>query len=170
VSRSRAPERGPVPLPAVTDSYILFGVGARVAGDAFTRYVADQNLELNDEAGLRDASARLETEHTKLQREISDLQSQAQSDFAAVKDRANTKQAELDKSGAVARPSGRAFDIAALRQKLKSNEEDKALLSRYYGQASGSSRLLRDYDLLQALARNFGDALSISTMPLTVRL
>ncbi len=44
-----------VPLPAVTDTYILYGVGARVDGDAFTRYVADQNLELNDEAGLREA-------------------------------------------------------------------------------------------------------------------
>ena len=149
-----------VPLPAVTDTYILFGVGARVDGDAFTRYVADQNLALDDEAGLRDAYARLETEHAKLQKELSDLQSQSRSDFDAVKDRANTKQAELDKSGAVARPSGRAFDIAALRQKLKSNEEDKALLSRYYGHSSGSSasgsRLLRDYDLLQALAKNFG--------------
>src|SRR6185503_15682222 len=36
-----------VPLPAVTDTYILFGVGARVDGDAFTRYVADQNLKLD---------------------------------------------------------------------------------------------------------------------------
>ena len=65
-----------VPLPAVTDTYILFGVGARVDGDAFTRYVANQNLELNDEGGLRDAYARLESEHAKLQKEISDLQAQ----------------------------------------------------------------------------------------------
>ena len=52
-----------VSLPAVTDTYILFGVGARVDGDAFTRYVANQNFQLNDEGGLRDAYARLETAH-----------------------------------------------------------------------------------------------------------
>ena len=67
-----------VPLPAVTENYILFGVGARVDGDAFTRYVADQNLELNDEAGLRDTYTRLVAEHAKLQQEISDLQAQTQ--------------------------------------------------------------------------------------------
>src|SRR6266480_6357457 len=63
-------ERGEVvPMPAVTDTYILFGVGARVDGGVFTRYVANQNLELNDEAGLRDAYARLEAAHAKLQRD-----------------------------------------------------------------------------------------------------
>ena len=129
-----------VPLPAVTDTYILFGVGARVDGEAFTRYVADQNLQLNDEVGLRDAYARLETEHAQLQKEVSDLQAQ----LASPKNDAGTKQDELDS------------EIAALKQKLKSNDEDKALLNRYYGQSSSSPRLLRDYDLLQALAKNFG--------------
>jgi hypothetical protein len=143
------------PLPAVTDTYILLGVGARVDGDAFTRYVADQNLQLNDEAGLRDAYARLETEHAQLQKEFA--ASQAQADFAAVKDHAETKHPERDKSGAVAQPSERAFDIAALKQKLKSNEEDQALLNRYYGPSSSSQRLLRDYDALQTLAKNFGE-------------
>src|SRR6185369_9827000 len=137
-----------VPLPAVTDSYILLGVGARVDGDAFTRYVADQNLELNDEAGLRDAYARVATEHAKLQKELSASKAQPQTDFAAVKDHADTKQAERDS------------EVAALKQKLKSNEEDQALLNRYYGTSSSSpvseSRLLRDYDLLQSLAKNFG--------------
>src|SRR6266540_2841506 len=72
-----------VSLPAVTGTYILFGVGARVDGDTFTRYVANQNLQLNDEGGLRDAYARLEAAHARLQKEISDLQ--AQSHFAALK-------------------------------------------------------------------------------------
>lgn len=137
-----------VPLPAVTDTYILYGVGARVDGDAFTRYVADQNLALNDEAGLREAYTRLEAEHAKLQKEISDLQAQGHSNFAPQQDPSDTKQTELES------------DIAARRQELKSNEEDKALLNRYYGLASGSSesgsRLLRDYDSLQELAKNFG--------------
>ncbi len=57
-----------VPVPAVTDTYILFGVAARVDGGVFTRYVANQNIELNDEAGLRDAYARLESAHANLQK------------------------------------------------------------------------------------------------------
>jgi hypothetical protein len=141
-----------VSLPAVTDTYILFGVGARVNGDAFTRYVANQNLPLNDEGGLRDAYARLESAHAKLQKEISDLQAQAQSHFAAVKNRTDTKQDELES------------EITARQQELKSNDEDKAMLNEYYGQYYGQSsgspgsepKLLRDYDSLQALAKDFG--------------
>jgi hypothetical protein len=137
-----------VPLPAVTDTYILFGVGARVDGDAFTRYVAKQNLELNDEGGLRDAYARLGTAHAKLQKDISDLQAQSQSHFATLKNRTDAKQAELES------------EITARRQELKSNEADQALINRYYGHSSGSPgsgpKLWRDYDSLQALAKNFG--------------
>ena len=133
-----------VPLPAVTENYILYGVGARVDGDAFSRYVADQNLELNDEAGLRDAYTRLTAEHAKLQQEISDLQT----NFAVPKDRAETKEYELD------------TELAARQQELKSNEADQALISQYYGLSSGSpasaAKLWRDYDSLQALAKNFG--------------
>lgn len=137
-------ERGElVPLPAVTDTYILLGVGARVDGGAFTRYVANQNLELNDEAGLRDAHAQLETTHAKLQKDISSLQTQ----FAALKN-SGPKQDELEN------------EIIARKQELKSNDSDKALLEEYYGQSSGSPKsgqaLLRDYNSLQALAKSFG--------------
>lgn len=142
-------ERGEVvSLPAVTDTYILFGVGARVDGGVFTRYVANQNIELNDEAGLRDAYARLESAHAKLQKDISGLQTQ----LAALKKGARTKQDELQK------------EITARQQELKSNDKDKEQLDRYYGQYYGQSygspesrpKLLRDYESLQALAKNFG--------------
>jgi hypothetical protein len=136
-----------VPVPAVTDTYVLFGVAARVDGGVFSRYVANQNLELNDETGLRDAYARLESAHANLEKEISGLQTQ----LAALKKGAGTKQDELQK------------EISARQQALKSNEADKAQLDqyygRYYGQTGGSPesrpRLLRDYELLQALAKNF---------------
>ena len=137
-----------VPLPAVTDTYILFGVGAKVDGDSFTRYVANQNLELNDEGGLRDAYARLESAHAKLQKEISDLEAQAQSNFASLKNHTDTKQDELES------------EITARRQELKSNEQDQALINQYYGLSFGSPgsgpKLWRDYDSLQTLAKNFG--------------
>ena len=134
-------ERGEmVSVPAVTDTYILFGVGARVDGGVFTRYVANQNIELNDEGGLRDAYARLESAHAKLQGEISSLQTQ----LAALKKGARTKQDDLQK------------EITTRRQELKSNDEEKAQLDQYYGQSYGSPKLLRDYESLQALAKNFG--------------
>ncbi len=142
-------ERGEVvSVPAVTDTYILFGVGARVDDGVFTRYVAKQNIGLNDEAGLRDAYARLESAHAKLQKDISDLQTQ----LAALKKGDSTKQDELQK------------EITARQQELKSNDEDRAQLDQYYGQSYGQSsgspesrpKLLRDYGSLQALAKNFG--------------
>src|SRR5438876_2024231 len=137
-------ERGEVvPVPAVTDTYILLGVGARVDGSVFTRYVARQNIELNDEAGLRDAYARLETAHANLQKEISGLQKQ----LGGLKKSDLTKQDELQK------------EINARQQELKSNDEDKAQLDKYYGpsysSAEGRPRLWRDYESLQALAKNF---------------
>jgi Family of unknown function (DUF5715) len=141
-------ERGEVvPVPAVTDTYILFGVGARVDGGVFTRYVANQNIDLNDEAGLRTAYARLESAHANLQAEISGLQKQV----TALKKGDSTKQDELQK------------EIIARQQELKSNDENKAQLDQYYGQyyrqssVSPESRpkLLRDYDSLQALAKDF---------------
>lgn len=138
-------ERGEVvSMPAVTDTYILFGVGARADGGVFTRYVANQNIELNDEAGLRDTYARLESAHAKLQKDISGLQTQ----LAALKKGDSTKQDELQK------------EITARQQELKSNDADKAQLEQYYGRSSGSGesrpKLLRDYESLQALAKNFG--------------
>lgn len=109
----------------------------------FTRYVAKQNLELNDEAGLRDTYTRLETAHANLQEEISGLRKQ----LGALKKPNLAKQDELQK------------EINARQQELKSNDEDKAQLARYYGQSSSSAesgpKLLRDYESLQALAKNF---------------
>jgi hypothetical protein len=133
-----------VSLPAVTDTYILYGVGARVDGSAFTRYVANQNLELTDEAGLRDAYSRLEGTHATLQKEITNLQSQLrelQNDAGARRDELET-------------------EITARQQELKSNDRDRAFLNHYYGPSSGypesQPKLFRDYDSLQTLARNFG--------------
>jgi hypothetical protein len=138
-------ERGEmVSVPAVTNTYVLFGVGARVDGGVFTRYVANQNIELNDEAGLRDAYARLESAHARLQKDISGLQTQ----LAALKKGAGTKQDELEK------------EITARQQELKSNDADKAQFEQYYGQSYSSPesqpKLWRDYGSLQALAKNFG--------------
>src|SRR2546421_9089578 len=56
-----------VSVPAVTDTYILYGVGAKADNGVFTRWVDDHNIELYDDAELRDAYARLESARTNLQ-------------------------------------------------------------------------------------------------------
>jgi Family of unknown function (DUF5715) len=133
-----------VSVPAVTDTYILFGVGAKADNGAFTRWVDDHDIELYSEAELRDAYGRLDSARSKLQAEISGLQKQ----LATVekRDRANyrKKRGELQK------------EITAREQELKSNEEDKALLDQSYGQPDRRQRLLSDYASLQMLAKNFG--------------
>src|SRR6202165_2245175 len=65
-----------VSVPAVTDTYILFGVGAKADNGALTRWVDDHNVELYDDAELRDAYARLESARANLQKDISGLQNQ----------------------------------------------------------------------------------------------
>jgi hypothetical protein len=158
-----------IPLPAVTETYILYGVGARVDGDAFTRHIADQNLELNDERGLRDAYVRLESAHAKLQKEISALQtgqnfkSQSRSHPtprpAASKKKPDTNP-DIDSATS---DDELEIEIRSRQQELKSIEADQALINQYFGYSPGSppspdggSKLLRDYDSLRALAENFG--------------
>src|SRR5437868_6554789 len=132
-----------VPVQAVTDTYILYGVAARTDGSAFTRYVANQNVDLNDDTALRDAYAQLESAHAKLEKEISNLQTQ----LAASKKGASAKPDELQK------------ELDARQRELRSIEDNKAQLDRYYGRSSSSSgsqaTLLRDYDSLENLAKDF---------------
>ena len=134
-------ERGEmVFVPAVTDNYILFGVGARADDGVFSRYVDDKDIELYDETELREAYTRLESARSRLQTEISGLKSQ----MAALRKGSRSKQRELQK------------EITARDQELKSNEENKALLDRSYGQQETRQKLLKDYESLQSLAKNFG--------------
>ena len=127
-----------VSVPAVTDTYVLFGVGAKADNGALTRWVDDHNIELYDDAELRDAYARLESARSNLQKDISGLQKQL---------------ATLKKGN---RAKALQKEIAARQQELKSNDEAKALLDQSYGSAESRQRLLSDYASLQTLAKNFG--------------
>jgi hypothetical protein len=141
-------ERGElVSLPAITDNYILFGVGAKADGDVFSRYLEDRDIQLYNEAELRDAYGRLDTTRSKLRTEITSLQAQ----FAARKKGARTRvRNNPDQQGGVQK------EITAREEELKSKDEEKALLDRTYGQPATRQKLLSDYESLQALARNFG--------------
>jgi hypothetical protein len=134
-------ERGEmVSVPAVTDDYVLFGVGAKADDGVFARYIDDHNIELYNDTELRDAYARLESAHSNLQKDISGLQNQ----LAMLKKGNRAKQNQLQK------------EIADRQQQLKSNDEEKALLDKSYGSPETRLKLLGDYASLQTLAKNFG--------------
>ncbi|MFS8086084.1 MAG: DUF5715 family protein, partial [Acidobacteriota bacterium] len=129
-----------VSVPAATESYILFGVGAKADDDVFSRFEDDHNIELYNEAQLNDAYRRLDAARSHLQTQIAGLKNR----LGALKSRDRAKQRELQK------------EISTLQEQLKSTDEDKALLDRSYGQPDSRQRLFRDYESLQTLARNFG--------------
>ena len=134
-------ERGEmVTVPAVTDTYVLFGVGAKADDDVFSRYTNDQSIGLYDEVQLRDEYARIDATRANLQSAIAKLNGQ----LGALKKRDRTKQKELQKQ------------VTARQQELKSSDEQKALLDQLYGQPDSRQRLFRDYESLQSLAKNFG--------------
>lgn len=132
-------ERGEmVTVPAVTRTYVLYGVGEKADDDAFSRSQDGQNVDLYNETELHDAYARLGEKRSNLQREIAALKKQSR----ALNKRERGKQSELQKQ------------ITARQEELNSTNEDKALLDKSYGQPSSRQKLLRDYESLQRLAKN----------------
>ena len=129
-----------ISVPFVTDSYVLYGIGQRADEAMFSRFVGDRSIELYDEAQLRDAYKRLEENRSRLQSEISSLNAQA----GRLTKRDRARRSELQR------------EISAKQKELESVKEDKASLDDSYGQPHGREKLFRDYEALQALARNFG--------------
>ena len=133
-------ERGEmVVLPAVTDTYVLYGVGEKADDSAFTRYQDEHSIELYTETQLADAYKLLDGKRSNLRNEIANLSAQSR----ALTRRERTKQSELQKQ------------ISARQQELSSTDEDKALLDRFYGKPDSREKLLREYASLQVLAKNF---------------
>ena len=126
-----------VSVPAATEDYVLFGVGAKADDGPFTRYENDQNIALYDEAQLREAYARLDATRDQLQNEIAGFNGTA----GKKRDRARQREAQKE--------------ITARQQQLKSIEEEKASLDQSYGSAEGRQRLFSEYQALQNLARDF---------------
>ena len=128
-----------VGVPSVTNTYVLFGVGAKADDSVFTKYEDDHSIGLSSEGQLNDEYRQLDEQRSKLQSEIAALRSQA----SKLKKRDNTKQKELQKQ----------IDTRALE--LESNEKSKALIDQSYGTAESRQRLQREFESLQTLARNF---------------
>ena len=128
-----------VGVPAVTDTYVLFGVGQIARDDAFARHENDRNVELYNEAQLRQEFARLDTAQANLATEISSLNKQ----LAGLNRRDKTRRSELQKQ------------LATQQAQVKLNDEHKNQLHELYGQPASRERLFRDYESLQMLAKDF---------------
>jgi len=126
-------------VPAATETYILFGVGAKADDGVFSRYQDDQDIELYNEAQLRERYAEIEVTRARLQKEIADLRSGSSA----------TKKSKQAKSGAWK-------EIAARQQELQLLDQDKELLDQFYGQPATREKLFSEYESLKALAKNFG--------------
>jgi Family of unknown function (DUF5715) len=128
-----------VTLPAVTDSYVLFGVGELADEEPFSRKEDDRSVELYDESQLNHAYKQLDERGAQLQSEITSLKSAA----TKLGKRERTKRSELQKQ------------ITALQGELNSLTEDKERLDQFYSQPESRQKLFADYEALKALARNF---------------
>lgn len=128
-----------VGVPAVTDTYVLFGVGQIANDDAFARHENDRNVELYNEHQLRAEFTRLDTARSNLAAEISSLNKQ----IAGLNRRDKTRRSELQKQ------------LATQQAQLGSNDEHKKQLHELYGQPASRERLFRDYESLQTLAKDF---------------
>ena len=128
-----------VGVPAVTDTYVLFGVGQIARDDAFARHENDRNVELYNEHQLREEFTRIDTARATLTTEISSLNKQ----IAALNRRDKTRRSELQK------------ELAARQAQLTKDDERKKQLHELYGDPASRERLFRDYESLQTLAKDF---------------
>lgn len=128
-----------VGVPAVTDTYVLFGVGQIANDRPFSRYENDKNVELLNEQQLREELARLETAGPTLKAEIAGLNKEV----AGLKRADRTRRSELQKQ------------VAAKQEELRSNDDYKKQLEELYAGPEKRAQLFREYESLQTLARHF---------------
>ena len=116
-----------VPVPAVTDDFVLMGVGAKSDDGPFTRYMDDQTIPLFDEAALRDEYARMEEAHP------------------------------AKGSDAKKQPRGKVVEQkpTAAQPQPTTPVEQKALVKSYYDQPAERERLFADYEAMRSFAQNF---------------
>ena len=135
------------PVPVVTDDYVLFGVGAKADGSAFTRYEDDHAVGVYDETELTSAYQRLANDRQQVQNSITQLRSQ----LATLKSRDRGRRADLQKQ------------LSEQDQQLAALDEDKDALDRSYGRPDERQKLFSDYKSLQTVAKDFrGRAYNIS--------
>jgi hypothetical protein len=132
---------GLVEVPAATDSYVLYGVGALADAGPFTHYdkSAGRSVAVYDEAELGGERARLEESVARAREEVAAMEAEAGS---------------LGKAERSRRASLRA-QVAKKEKALKSQLDGANLLDAFYGDAGSRRALFAERDALSSLAVNF---------------
>src|SRR6185503_1190588 len=128
-----------VSVPPVTDTYVLFGVGAQANGDVFSRYEDEENVELYPEAQVNDAYKRVEEQRSTIQADIAGLNKR----LSGLKKGDRDQRTELQKQ------------LSARQQDLQGVEKEKQLLDEFYSNAQRRQQLFRDCESLRGFAANF---------------
>ena len=128
-----------VSVPPVTETYVLFGVGAQANGDVFSRYEDDESVELYPEAQVNDAYKRVEEQRSTIQADIQGLNKQ----LSGLKKNERDKRTEMQKQ------------LSARQQDLQGVEKEKVVLDEFYSNAQRRQQLFRDYETIRTLATSF---------------
>jgi hypothetical protein len=130
-----------VEVPAATDSYVLYGVGALADREPFTHYdkSAGESVHIYDEAELGVERARLAESMARARSEIDSLKAEADA---------------LGKGERSRRASLRA-QVAKKEKALKAESERAELLDSFYGDAERRRALLAERNELASLAVDF---------------
>jgi len=126
-----------VPVPVVTNDYVLFGVGAKADDSPFTRYEDDHTVGVFDETELSAQYQRLAENRQSAQNAITKLKSQLASS------RSRTQRGDLQKQ------------LNEQEKQLSLIDEEKAALDESYGQPDERQKLFSDYQSLQMLAKEY---------------
>jgi Family of unknown function (DUF5715) len=128
-----------VPVPTVSESFILLGVGASANSEAFSIYRNGQSIELYDQPGLdsayeamASARSRLETEIGSLRKELNSLRRRERSRRALIQSQIAAKQSESSR-------------VTARKQ----------VLDRYYSAGDKRATLFNEYQSLSQFASSF---------------
>lgn len=130
-----------VEVPAATESYVLYGVGALAGTGPFTHYdkSARASVAILDEAGLGGERARLEETAARLSAEIGELRKEA--DSLGKKER--SRRAKL------------RSQVAQKEKALKAEREQAELFDSFYGDAGRRGDLFAERRSLASLAADF---------------
>jgi hypothetical protein len=130
-----------VEVPAATESYVLYGVGALADAEPFTHYdkSAGRSVAVYDEAELAGERARLEESATRAREEVAAMKAEADS---------------LGKAERSRRASQRA-QVAKKEKALKAELDEAELLDSFYGNPDRRRDLFAERGALASLADDF---------------
>jgi hypothetical protein len=127
-----------VPVPTVSDSFILVGVGGSANSEPFSIYRNGQSIELYNQAGLDSAYEALAGSRSKLETEIASLRKELKS----LGRRERSRRASIHSQ------------IAAKQNEFSSVGARKLALDRYYAASDKRTTLFNEYQALAQFASN----------------